>query len=392
MRIIPVKLVYITTALLILVSCGRSTETVVVRSDPASQTTPATEDPEDIADMQADSPAAIRYGEWQKITSLDPLFANNRATQRAVQLLYEGLVRFDENGEIVPAHARMWETDRDSLAYTFTLNRNRFFHDDESFITGQGRRVTAGDFKRSFERMASPDVPPDAAGLFRDWIYGFDVFFLESRNVHPGKTSNFNEVEGIIAQNDSTLRIELTKKDPRFLERLASPYAVVYPSESVRHHSALHKNPVGTGPFNLHSVSGDSLFVFTRYENYPGYPPSGSISRIEIVSIEDESLIYRRLATGTISFIPELGPELIRGLVNEDGNLSDGFSDRYRLIQNGQKLFQIAYNPGNRFDVTLEQASSVLSHVLMMHCMILWTFPVLVSPEQLRIPEAAVLS
>jgi ABC-type transport system substrate-binding protein len=360
MRINALSYLFIT--LLLIASCGRSTETVVIRSEPAAMATPAPDQIDEILETAPALRTQFRYGEWQKIPSLDPLFASNTASQRAVQLIYEGLVRFDEQGSITPAHARRWQTDNDSLAWTFTLNRNRFFHDDEAFITGQGRRVTAGDYKRSFERMASPDVPGHAAELFREVIFGFDAYYLEQRNLTPGKSPNYTQIEGIIAQNDSTLRIELNRKDPYFLQRLASPYAVVYPMEAVRHHTALHRNPVGSGPFSFRSATGDSLFVLNRFTAYQGSSAEG-INRIEIHSIDNETRLYRRLATDRIDMIPELGPLLLQGLVNEDGDLQTSFRERYRLIPLGQKTLEIAYNPSNRFNVTFEQAGSVLQNL-----------------------------
>ncbi|MFN2372560.1 MAG: ABC transporter substrate-binding protein, partial [Cyclonatronaceae bacterium] len=349
-------------ALLLIASCGRSTETVVIRSEPAAMATPAPDQIDEIQETATAVHTQFRYGEWQKIPSLDPLFDSNTASQRAVQLIYEGLVRFDEQGSITAAHARRWQTDNDSLAWTFTLNRNRFFHDDEAFITGKGRRVTAGDYKRSFERMASPDVPSHAAELFREVIFGFDAYYLEQRDLTPGKSTNYTQIEGIIAQNDSTLRIELNRKDPYFLQRMASPYAVVYPMEAVRHHSALHRNPVGSGPFSFRSATGDSLFILNRFTAYQGSTAEG-INRIEIHSIDNETRLYRRLASDRIDMIPELGPLLLQGLVNEDGDLQASFRDRYRLIPLGQKTLEIAYNPSNRFNITFEQAGSVLQNL-----------------------------
>ncbi|TVQ11180.1 MAG: hypothetical protein EA364_10985, partial [Balneolaceae bacterium] len=76
-----------------------------------------------------------------------------------------------------------------------------------------------------------------------------------------------------------------------------------------------------------------------------------------------ESRLYRSLATNRIDLIPELGPLSLQGLVDEDGELRASFQDRYRLIPLGQKSWEIAYNPLNRFDITMEQAGSVLQNI-----------------------------
>ena len=41
--------------------------------------------------------------------------------------VYEGLVRIDRNGEIVPALAEAWETSDDGLTWTFTLKEGVTF-------------------------------------------------------------------------------------------------------------------------------------------------------------------------------------------------------------------------------------------------------------------------
>ena len=78
----------------------------------SSNVTVVTEMPDTIAPAEA-PPApggadfqVIRYGELDQIRSLDPLFALNPASQRIVQLVYEGLVGLDENARVVPKIGR----------------------------------------------------------------------------------------------------------------------------------------------------------------------------------------------------------------------------------------------------------------------------------------------
>ncbi|MEX2397461.1 MAG: ABC transporter substrate-binding protein, partial [Balneolales bacterium] len=148
------------SCILLLQACSSSNiETIVVDRTPS--TPPAPEELEEEApEIQGN---ILRIGEVNKITSLDPLFALNPASQRMIQLVYEGLVSLDEHDDILPAIANSWEISSDSLEYTFHLDRNISYHDDESFASGIGRQIRASDFKRAFERMASRDVPPNAA-------------------------------------------------------------------------------------------------------------------------------------------------------------------------------------------------------------------------------------
>src|SRR5699024_3035033 len=143
-------------------------------------------------------------GELNAIRSFDPLFANNASEMRAVQLIYEGLVRFDENGEAVPGIARSWLVNDDSTRYEFNLRRGIFYHNSDIFSTGTGRRLVADDVKFAFERMAKVDVPPQAARLFMN-ITGFEPFYQEQHFVFDPQFRRFKGVSGIKTPDENTV-------------------------------------------------------------------------------------------------------------------------------------------------------------------------------------------
>src|SRR5204862_4821336 len=87
----------------------------------------------------------FHYNEQTGIGSLDPAFAKNQSIMWAVHQLYNTLVEIDNNLHIVPSLAKSWEISVDRLTYTFHLRNDVFFHDDEVFASGKGRRLTAGD-------------------------------------------------------------------------------------------------------------------------------------------------------------------------------------------------------------------------------------------------------
>ncbi len=186
----PYKLLALVLFFITLAGC-KQPETIVIDDDPtaaAPSDTTADEPSAEAADFQQ-----LVIGEYNSIPSLDPLFADNAASMRAIQLVYEGLVRLDAEGSVVPGMAESWEVSDDSLTYTFQLRNNIYYHDSESFSTGTGRRMSSGDVKFVFERMAQPGVPPTAAQLFMD-IKGFDPYFHEQQNVYlPGQ----RKLEGI---------------------------------------------------------------------------------------------------------------------------------------------------------------------------------------------------
>lgn len=333
------------------VGCSQP-ETVVVDEDP-KPTAPA-----DTADDASVDEASFRnmiIGEYSSITSLDPLFADNTAEMRAAQLLYEGLVRLDDGGSPVPAMAQDWEVDDDSLEYTFQLRTDIFYHDSNAFSTGTGRRMIAEDVKFVFERMARAGVPPTAAHMFMD-IRGFDPFFNEQREVYHPSDRKLSGISGIQTPNDSTVVFELSNPDPQFLEKLATPLALIYPREAV---DQMNESfiPVGTGPFELSSRQSDSTLIFSDFEDY--YAASDiNLNRVDMIPLTSESELFKAMSASDIYLIPQLGPQLMQQLINNDGELATSYTERYNLQKpGGQTAYVLRYNPNA--NLTADNASTL---------------------------------
>src|SRR3990172_1888207 len=72
-------------------------------------------------------------------TTLDPALITDVQGGGIAAKLFNGLVRFNENLDIVPDIARSWTVSGDQTSYTFQLRRDVMF--------SNGRKVTAQDFK-----------------------------------------------------------------------------------------------------------------------------------------------------------------------------------------------------------------------------------------------------
>ena len=351
---------------LMLSACRTTTETIVVGGPAQTIETGEEEEQPDV--READLPV-LKVGESNRIRSMDPLFALNTATKRLITLAYEGLVRFDHNDAIQPAAAGRWEVSDDSLTYTFTLRRNLFFHDDESFAQGRGRRVNSRDIVRVFERMASRNVPPNAAGLFMNTIRGFEPYYLEQREIYFDEDREITQIAGLEATSDSTIVFRLLQSDRDFLAKLASPYAVIYPSEVFRFRDdGLHSHAVGTGPFRFESSIGDSIHVFLRNATYYGRDHRGHrlplVSRVELMNVTDEMRLYRHFERGRLNMIVDAGPGTVDRVVDEDNQLLPDLRESYRLasLANPDPII-LRYNAQNRFGLNRQDAASVIRHM-----------------------------
>ncbi|HKJ32937.1 MAG TPA: ABC transporter substrate-binding protein [Balneolales bacterium] len=347
--------------LFFVVSCSQKTETVVVKQTP---TVAAENQPYTPSDTTNENEQVLNYGELNNIVSLDPLFALNNASQRLITLIYEGLVSYGPNGNIQPALAKSWNVSDDSLTYTFHLRTNDYYQDNECFTSGLGRRVTANDVKQTFQRMCELRVPPEAAHMFMA-IHGFDAYFKEHHQIFSKKERTLNDIPGIIVQNDSTLQIELDVKDTHFLQKLASPYAVVYPHEALNFNDKdLAQNPVGSGPFQVDAMQNDSLIVLDKNKNYWKKDAQGKqlpyLDQIRVENIKNETRLYKQFVTGQIQYIPSMGPDMIHTLI-DNGKLKPSIQTKYNLQNPGTESIQLNFNPMNRYGITHSEALTFLS-------------------------------
>lgn len=300
----------------------------------------------------------LRYGELDQIRSLDPLFALNPAAQRIVQLVHEGLTGIDENNRVVARIAESWDVTQDSLTYLFTLRDDVFFHDASVFTSGIGRKLTANDVYNTFKRMASNGVPPDASALFVNSIRGYDAFFREQKEIYFEQDRVINDIMGIRVIDDRTIQFNLSNPDAHFLQKLASPLAVIYPVEAyVNKRSAEGGSPVGTGPFRFDRVFGDTLYVLTRNNRYrENQNTTTGIDRIEVINQRVESELFKRFAREEIDFIAELGPQMMRTLINSSGTLEQSYTNSYDLIQSDPQRYEFYFNNRNAYLFSREDA------------------------------------
>ncbi|GAH01117.1 unnamed protein product, partial [marine sediment metagenome] len=94
--------------------------------------------------------------------TLDPALYTDIYAMNVAANLFDGLVEFDKNLNVVPAIATVWKISRDHRTYTFRLRKGVRFHN--------GREVKADDFVFSFSRILSPEIQSPVAHLFLDII------------------------------------------------------------------------------------------------------------------------------------------------------------------------------------------------------------------------------
>jgi peptide/nickel transport system substrate-binding protein len=150
--------------------------------------------------------AQTRGGELRVAVLAEPPVLDPTAStsQEIARMLYDnvlqGLVKFNEKGEIVPALAERWQGSPSSLTWTFYLRKGVRFHNGQPF--------TAEDVLFKFNRAKDP----------------------RSGHTHP---EYYREIVAVEVKDPHTVVFRLRQPDQDFLFNLARPDSVIGPKGRV---------------------------------------------------------------------------------------------------------------------------------------------------------------
>ena len=113
-----------------------------------------------------------RQNENGELSSLDPVRINDVTSSHIVINIYDQLINFDNELNIIPMLAKRWSVSEDGKTYTYIIRENARFHDDPCFPDGIGRRVTARDVKYSLTRVCDVRAKSKSDSYFRDKVEG----------------------------------------------------------------------------------------------------------------------------------------------------------------------------------------------------------------------------
>jgi len=196
--------------------------------------------------------------------SLDPVDSDSVYESLPINQIFDGLVDVDSTLSLVPSLARTWTISRDGKAYTFHLRPGVRFHD--------GSDLTADDVVFTIQRLLSPArAQLSVACSYVAVIRGAPEFVRGERPDLPGVT----------ALDPYTVRIELERPYPSFLEVLTMDGLRIVPRRSATRmgDERFRRTPVGTGPFRL-AEWGSARLVLEANRGYFGQRPS--IDRVVI--------------------------------------------------------------------------------------------------------------
>lgn len=251
-----------------------------------------------------DNTTVFRYNEHANITTLDPAFASDQRNIWASNLIYNGLVKLDQNLNVVSDIAASWRVSNDGLSYTFLLKKDVMFHDNLAFA--KARTVTATDVKYSLERLSNPRI------------------------ASPGSWTMI-EVQDITIIDEHTLKIQLKKPNPAFLGILTMKYCSIVRPEAVEHYGQDYRShPCGTGPFYLKRWEENVKMVLRKHQQYHEKDSKGKqLPYLEAVAItfkNDKQSEFLEFAQGNLDFLNALDPSYKNELLTNTGNLKPKYN------------------------------------------------------------------
>ena len=211
----------------------------------------------------ADYGGTIEEGIIGEPRHINPLLSQGDADRDLVRLIYSGLLKYNEEGKLVPDLAKSYEISPDELNYTIYLKDGLKWHDDTD--------LTAGDVVFTIQTAQNPD-------------YG------------SSQRINWQGVE-VEKVDDRTLIFKLKNKYAQFLNNLTLPilpehlWANIKPINFAL--SELNIKPIGSGPYKFKKLQKDTLGRIRLYELeaneefYSGQPFIEKV-RIKFYGSEDE--------------------------------------------------------------------------------------------------------
>ncbi|MBR5485687.1 MAG: peptide ABC transporter substrate-binding protein [Oscillospiraceae bacterium] len=202
----------------------------------------------------SDTQAIIRYDVSRGTKNLDPQFATDPTAQLVIYNVFEGLVRSNPDGQVVPAAAESYTISADEKTYTFILRDNMHWR--------SGDKVTAYDFEFALERLFSPIAQSP---------YALNYISIKNASKVLEKKASVESL-GIRAENEKTLVITLEAPNAFFLEQLAHSSAMPCSRKSfheTKGRYGLRLNCLDVnGPFYVKYWDNNSYIGLRRNGNY----------------------------------------------------------------------------------------------------------------------------
>ncbi|MDR2931859.1 MAG: glutathione ABC transporter substrate-binding protein [Oscillospiraceae bacterium] len=219
-------------------------------------------------------------------STLDPHLCTDSATEVINKNIYQNLVRYTAEMEIVPELATEWTTSEDGKTWRFTLRDDLKFHDGTDF--------NAEAVKINFERI------------------------LAEETASP-RRSVFAMIESVTVVDPTHVDILTSYPCGSFLQQLCHPAGGMISPAAIETHGIenLGQNPCGTGPLMLKEWTPGEKLVFDIFQDY--YAGAPKVKSVTMNIVPDSSTRAMLIESGQCDValrLPVTEIERLRGDAN----------------------------------------------------------------------------
>ena len=259
--------------------------------------------------MAATSLTAMAEVVYHRGNTADPETLDQHKTSTTYEAhilrdLYEGLVAYGADGQIIPGVATEWAVSDDGTVYTFTLRDNAKW--------SNGDPVTAGDFEYSLRRIMTPETGAKYANVL------YPIKNAEAVNKGEKKPEEL----GVKAVDDHTLEISLESPTPYFIGLLGHQTGLpVHPASVEKHGTDFVKpeNIVTNGAFVLTEFVPNAHVKAAKNEHFHD-AANVNVDTIFFYPTEDRGAALRRFQAGELHVNNDAPTEQVKFMREELGD------------------------------------------------------------------------
>jgi len=225
------------------------------------------------------------------IPTFDPAQATDQDSIAAIDMVFTGLVQFDDNLHVQPQLAESYSLSEDGLTWTFNLRHNLRFSD--------GTPLTSHDVVYSIDRALSPEISS---------LNGVSLTYLGLIKDSEKRVANQTPTlinKSLITPDDNTVVILLNRRASYFLQALAYPTSYVVEKSVIdtwgqrwTDHLADRNGQGGNGPFKVANYNHSTGIDFVPNLNY--YGPHPRLNRVSFPFIKDKETGYALYQSGQV--------------------------------------------------------------------------------------------
>lgn len=241
------------------------------------------------SDAQATRDSAITVNGTEPTKGLIPSNTNDMAGWRIVSLIYDGLVTFDDSGNLEYVEAKSITPNKDATEYTITLKPDLRFSD--------GEKITASTYAKSWSFAANAANGQVGASTFAT-IKGYD-------ELQNAKCDRNAQLSGLHVVNDTTLKVELNQPDSSFPYKVGDIAFLPISSKAIKDPETYGKKPIGNGPYKVKSWTVNEDLELEKDPSYNG-PRKPKNNGIDFRVYQSLNAAYSDLLAGNLDVVDSI--------------------------------------------------------------------------------------